>query len=96
MTVSDKVASPWSWEFTAGENPAYAHTQEACYMIGGTLGSLSVPCLRPVAASRGAKLVGTDWVRAVCPSRRGTRSGLQVRNLVRRRARHGGPGRVRA
>lgn len=45
VNVSDKVVSPWSWEFTTGENPAYTHTQEACYMIGGTLGSLSVPYL---------------------------------------------------
>ncbi len=45
VNVSDKIVSPWSWEFTSGENPAYAHTQETCYMIGGTLGSLTVPYL---------------------------------------------------
>lgn len=31
INVSDAIQSPWSWEFTAGENPAYSHTQEACY-----------------------------------------------------------------
>ncbi|MGI4801790.1 MAG: Gfo/Idh/MocA family protein [Janthinobacterium lividum] len=45
VNVSDKIVSPWSWEFTTGENPAYTHTQEACYQVGGTLGSLSVPYL---------------------------------------------------
>ncbi len=46
ITVSDSIVSPWSWEMTAGENPAYARTQESCYMIGGSRGSLSVPDLR--------------------------------------------------
>ena len=45
LTVSDTVSAPWSWEFTAGENPAYTHTPELSTMIGGTLGSLSVPRL---------------------------------------------------
>lgn len=45
MSVSDCVVSPWSWEFTAGENPAYTHTGESTYLIGGTLGALSVPQL---------------------------------------------------
>ena len=43
--VSDTIVAPWSWEFTTGENPAYTHTQEVCYLIGGTRGSLSVPSL---------------------------------------------------
>ena len=45
VNVSDTIVSPWSWEFTTGENPAYTRTQEACYLIGGTRGSLSVPYL---------------------------------------------------
>ena len=45
VTVSDTVAAPWSWEFTSGENPAYPHTQEACIVLGGTRGSLSLPGL---------------------------------------------------
>jgi len=45
VNVSDKVVAPWSWEFTSGENPAYTHTQETCYQVGGTLGSLSIPYL---------------------------------------------------
>ncbi len=45
VTVSDTIVAPWSWELTSGENPAYPHTQEACYLIGGTRGSLTVPDL---------------------------------------------------
>lgn len=45
VTVSDTISAPWSWEFTSGENPAYSHTPEASYMIGGTLASLAVPTL---------------------------------------------------
>lgn len=43
FSVSDTVAAPWSWELTAGENPVYPHSQEACYWIGGTHGSLELP-----------------------------------------------------
>ena len=45
MTLSDTVASPWSWELTAGENTAYPQTDASCYLIGGTCGSLSLPDL---------------------------------------------------
>ncbi|MEM7743037.1 MAG: Gfo/Idh/MocA family oxidoreductase [Pseudomonadota bacterium] len=43
LTASDTVAAPWSWEMTAGENPTYPHTDQHCYLIGGTHGSLSLP-----------------------------------------------------
>ncbi|HEX6015840.1 MAG TPA: Gfo/Idh/MocA family oxidoreductase [Geminicoccaceae bacterium] len=45
FSVSDAIVSPWSWELTSGENPAYPHTAESCYFIGGTRGSLTVPYL---------------------------------------------------
>lgn len=45
MTVSDTIVSPWSWEFTSGENPAYTRTDESCLMVGGTRGSLTIPHL---------------------------------------------------
>lgn len=45
VNVSDTVVAPWSWELTAGENRDYHQTPEACYMIGGTHGSLAVPNL---------------------------------------------------
>lgn len=46
ISVSDMIVAPWSWELTAGENPAYSKTHESCYLIGGTDGSLSLPDLR--------------------------------------------------
>lgn len=45
ITISDTIAAPWSWELTSGENPIYPRTQQSCYQIGGTLGSLSIPDL---------------------------------------------------
>jgi predicted dehydrogenase len=45
ITVSDAIVAPWSWELTAGENPIYPHTEESCYHIGGTHGSLTIPHL---------------------------------------------------
>ena len=43
VTVSDSIASPWSWEHTAKEYPVYPATQQSAYLIGGSLGSLSIP-----------------------------------------------------
>ena len=45
VTVSDTVSAPWSWELTAGENPAYPHTHTTSTLLGGTEASLSVPDL---------------------------------------------------
>ena len=49
ITVSDSVVAPWSWELTSGENPAYSHMLEPCYMLGGTKASLSVPDMRLIS-----------------------------------------------
>lgn len=46
ISVSDSIVSPWSWELTARENPAYPATNESCYLIGGSRGGLSLPDLR--------------------------------------------------
>ena len=46
VTISDAAVSPWSWEFTSGENPAYPKVSADAYMIAGTEGALSVPSLR--------------------------------------------------
>lgn len=43
VSVSDTVVAPWSWEMTAGENPAYPRSDQSCYQIGGTHGALSIP-----------------------------------------------------
>jgi predicted dehydrogenase len=45
VSVSDAIVAPWSWELTTGENPAYPRTEESCYLIGGTHGSLTIPSL---------------------------------------------------
>jgi predicted dehydrogenase len=45
ISVSDAIVAPWSWELTSGENPIYPRTEESCYLIGGTHGSLSIPHL---------------------------------------------------
>ena len=45
LSVSDTVSAPWSWELTSAENPVYSATDEACYLIGGTAGALSLPGL---------------------------------------------------
>lgn len=45
VNLSDTVVAPWSWEQTTGENPAYPRTDQSCYQIGGTHGSLSLPRL---------------------------------------------------
>ncbi|MEM1276801.1 MAG: Gfo/Idh/MocA family oxidoreductase [Pseudomonadota bacterium] len=45
ITASDTITAPWSWEQTAGENPAYPKTEQTAYMIGGTHGALSIPRL---------------------------------------------------
>ncbi len=46
ITVSDAIVAPWSWELTARENPAYAPTDQSCYLLGGSHGSLSLPDLK--------------------------------------------------
>lgn len=46
LTGSDACATPWSWEQSSGENPVFAQQpDQPCYLIGGTLGSLSIPQL---------------------------------------------------
>ena len=43
ISISDTVVSPWSYELTSNENPAYHHTTANCYWIGGTEGSIELP-----------------------------------------------------
>ncbi len=80
MTVSDSIAAPWSWEFTSGENAAYTHTPETCYMIGGTRGSLTVPYL-DLWQHPGEPDWFTPLARVRLPVAGKDPLGLQVRNL---------------
>ncbi len=46
MAVSDSIVAPWSWEHTSSEYPIYPPTNQSCYLIGGSHGSLSIPDLK--------------------------------------------------
>lgn len=45
LILSDTVSSPWAWETTSGENPAFPRTGQDSVFIGGTAGSLAIPSL---------------------------------------------------
>jgi predicted dehydrogenase len=57
VLASDACPSPWSYEATSGENPAYFHTDESCYHFLGTCASLAFPAMElwryPDKARRG-------------------------------------------
>ncbi|MEO0402729.1 MAG: Gfo/Idh/MocA family oxidoreductase, partial [Pseudomonadota bacterium] len=56
LNLADVALGPWSWELTAGENPAYPKTEQFSYLIGGTHGSLSLPNLTLWSQDN-----GPDW-----------------------------------
>ena len=45
VLASDACPSPWSYESTSRENPFYFHTDESCYHLLGTAGSLAFPAM---------------------------------------------------
>lgn len=45
LAISDSAAAPWSWEMTSGENKVFPFTDQFCYVVAGTAGSLTVPRL---------------------------------------------------
>ncbi|WP_242626581.1 Gfo/Idh/MocA family protein [Paracoccus sediminis] len=53
-SVCDATVASWSWEMTSGENPAYPQTDQDCYLIGGTHGSLALPSLT-IRTARGER-----------------------------------------
>ncbi|WP_426954463.1 Gfo/Idh/MocA family protein [Muricoccus radiodurans] len=79
MSVSDTVVAPWSWEMTTGENPAYPHTDQACYQIGGTHASLSIPSL-DLWRHRGAR----SWWAPI----QAERLAYEAEDPLRRQVRH--------
>ncbi|MFL4469553.1 Gfo/Idh/MocA family protein [Tateyamaria armeniaca] len=56
LNLADVALGPWSWELTAGENPAYPKTDQSSYLIGGTHGSLALPNL-----TVWSQKAGPDW-----------------------------------
>ena len=46
VVLSDTVASPWCWDFCAGEQDVYPRQNVQSHFIGGTQGSLSIPDLQ--------------------------------------------------
>ena len=56
LNLADVALGPWSWELTAGENPAYPKTDQSSYLIGGTNGSLALPNLTLWSQQN-----GPDW-----------------------------------
>jgi predicted dehydrogenase len=77
VNVTDTAVAPWSWELTAGENPAYPATGQSCYFIGGTQGSMELPDLKvwtnpdkrswwePISATRFPRPGGDPLVRQI-------------------------------
>lgn len=45
ITLSDATPSPWCWDQTAGENPAFPRHEAEAYRLCGTDASLSLPAL---------------------------------------------------
>lgn len=79
ITVSDSIVSPWSWEMTSGENPAYPRTSESCYQIGGSKGSIAVPDLNLWQHEKGQR----DWWRPIDATQLSTESSDPLRNQIR-------------
>jgi len=79
MNLSYATVAPWSWEITAGENPAYPKTDESCYWIGGTKGSLALPGMTLWHQSD-----GPDWWAPM----HATRSPAPTHNVLAAQIRH--------
>jgi predicted dehydrogenase len=45
LAISDSANAPWSWELTSGEDKAFPQTDQFCYLVAGTRGSLTIPRL---------------------------------------------------
>ena len=71
--------APWSWELTAGENPAYPQTDESCYLIGGSEASLALPGLRLWRHDE-----PKSWMRPIA----GTRFGVEASDPLVNQVRH--------
>jgi predicted dehydrogenase len=64
VIVSDTIQSPWSWEFSAGENPALSHVLERVLPDRRHEGIAGYFATRSMASPESGELVGTDRARA--------------------------------
>lgn len=60
FVISDTAASNRSWEHTSSEDARYAkaHSDEDCYLVAGTMGSLAIPTMRIVGYG---DVAGRSW-----------------------------------
>jgi predicted dehydrogenase len=65
VSISDAIASPWSWEHTASENRDYPRTDQIFMHIGGSQASLALPGLE-IWRHRGAN----GWLQPLTSERR--------------------------
>jgi predicted dehydrogenase len=63
FVVSDRATSPWAWEFSTGETPAFPKTGQNCVRFMGTKAALDFPNLALWHHGDGAP----DWNHAINP-----------------------------
>ena len=63
FAASDRVISPWGWEFATGENIICPQTAENCFRLAGTKGSLDFPNL--ILWKQETK--DGDWTKPISP-----------------------------
>jgi predicted dehydrogenase len=80
LTISDAAVAPWSWELTSGENKAYPQTDQFCYMIAGTEGSVTVPRLEFWSHSGDGWLTPIESRRTIVPEQ--DPLSLQMRHFI--------------
>lgn len=82
LILSDTVSSPWSWETTSGENPAFPVVAADAITVSGTRGSLSVPSLQIWSQTDGAQ----SWLAPLVHDRKTTKRAdpyeLQMQNFA--------------
>jgi predicted dehydrogenase len=83
--LSDTAATAKSWELTSGENPSYpSYSDEDCYAITGTRGSLAFPSMRLKSYPSG--VIPSWWnpfAEEVLPSNRDDPLRLQLEHFIR-------------
>jgi predicted dehydrogenase len=81
LLVSDTVSAPWSWEWGSRENPERPIEPENCYLVAGTLGSLTVPTLQHRWHKAGEESWNTPLTQMHVPFRAADAYHEQMRNF---------------